>query len=314
MTEMIPKIIIHGGAINPDSGDFLGGIKSAIFEGIKILKTGGTALDAVTESLYILEQKPIFNAGIGAWPNLKGEVELDAIIMDGKELKGGAIAAAKNIKSPIKLARKVMEETDHILIVGSGAEELAKAFGLFELHKIPAERLKQWRDIKRNLKEGKDVPMLNYWKKISKWANIGDTIGAIAIDKDGSIAAGTSSGGFPMKLPGRVGDVPLIGCSTYADNNAGGVSITGHGEVVMTHLLAKKIVDLMRDGYSAKFATEWMVSYINELTRGNALLAIIAIDKFGNLGSARNTDKTPHAYMDVKMSKPLFHFSKIIGI
>jgi beta-aspartyl-peptidase (threonine type) len=312
MTEIVPKIIIHGGAINPDSEPFLEEIKSAIFEGIKILKTGGTALDAVTESLYMLEQKPIFNAGIGAWPNLKGEVELDAIIMDGKSLKAGAIAAAKNVKSPIKLARKVMEETDHILIVGSGAEELAKAFGLFELHKIPEERLKQWQDIKRSLKEGKDVPMLNYWKKISKWASIGDTIGAVAIDKEGSIAAGTSSGGFPMKLPGRVGDVPLIGCSTYADNNAGGVSITGQGEVIMTHLLAKKIIDLMRDGYYAKFATEWMVSYINELTGGKALLAVIAIDKFGNIGSARNTDKMPHAFMDVTMDKPLFHFSKII--
>jgi len=259
------KIIIHGGAINPDSGDFLEGIKKAAIEAVNIMKKGGSALDAVTEAIYILENNPIFNAGKGAWPNLKGEVEMDAIIMDGRTLKAGAVAAVKNVKSPIKLARKIMEETDHILIVGSGAEELAKAFGLYEEHKIPEERLKQWEEIRKNLIEGKEVSLLSYWKKISKWIKIGETVGAVAIDREGSIAAGTSSGGFPMKLPGRVGDVPIIGCSTFADNSAGGVSITGHGEVVMTYTLAKKIVDLMREGVPARFATEWMISYMNEV-------------------------------------------------
>jgi|BEDMetMinimDraft_2_1075160.scaffolds.fasta_scaffold01033_3 beta-aspartyl-peptidase (threonine type) len=306
------KIIIHGGAINPDSGDFLEGIKKAAIEAVNIMKKGGSALDAVTEAIYILENNPIFNAGKGAWPNLKGEVEMDAIIMDGRTLKAGAVAAVKNVKSPIKLARKIMEETDHILIVGSGAEELAKAFGLYEEHKIPEERLKQWEEIRKNLIEGKEVSLLSYWKKISKWIKIGETVGAVAIDREGSIAAGTSSGGFPMKLPGRVGDVPIIGCSTFADNSAGGVSITGHGEVVMTYTLAKKIVDLMREGVPARFATEWMISYMNEVTQGKALFAAIAIDKNGGYGSARNTDKTPHAYFDEKMDKPLFHFSKII--
>jgi Asparaginase len=306
------KIIIHGGAINPDSGDFLEGIKKAAIEAVNIMKKGGSALDAVTEAIYILENNPIFNAGKGAWPNLKGEVEMDAIIMDGRTLKAGAVAAVKNVRSPIKLARKIMEETDHILIVGSGAEELAKAFGLYEEHKIPEERLKQWEEIRKNLIEGKEVSLLSYWKKISKWIKIGETVGAVAIDREGSIAAGTSSGGFPMKLPGRVGDVPIIGCSTFADNSAGGVSITGHGEVVMTYTLAKKIVDLMREGVPARFATEWMISYMNEVTQGKALFAAIAIDKNGGYGSARNTDKTPHAYFDEKMDKPLFHFSKII--
>jgi len=306
------KIIIHGGAINPDSGDFLEGIKKAAIEAVNIMKKGGSALDAVTEAIYILENNPIFNAGKGAWPNLKGEVEMDAIIMDGRTLKAGAVAAVKNVKSPIKLARKIMEETDHILIVGSGAEELAKAFGLYEEHKIPEERLKQWEEIRKNLIEGKEVSLLSYWKKISKWIKIGETVGAVAIDREGSIAAGTSSGGFPMKLPGRVGDVPIIGCSTFADNSAGGVSITGHGEVGMTYTLAKKIVDLMREGVPARFATEWMISYMNEVTQGKALFAAIAIDKNGGYGSARNTDKTPHAYFDEKMDKPLFHFSKII--
>lgn len=309
---MKAKIVIHGGAINPNSGEFLEGVGKAAQEGIKILKNGGSALDAVTEAIYILEQNPIFNAGKGAWPNLKGEVEKDAIIMDGKTLKAGAVAAVKNVKSPIKVARKVMEETDHILLVATGAEEFAKSFNLYEEHKIPEARLKEWQKLRKNLVEGKNVPLLSYWKKISRWAKIGDTVGAVAIDKEGSIAAGTSSGGFPMKLPGRVGDVPLIGCSTYADNNAGGVSITGHGEVVMTYLLAKRIVDFMREGYSAKFATEWIVSFVNELTEGKALFAVIAIDKNGNIGSARNTELTPHAYMDESMDKPLFNFSKII--
>jgi beta-aspartyl-peptidase (threonine type) len=306
------KIIIHGGAINPDSGEFLEGIKKAAIEAINIMKKGGSALDAVTEAIYILENNPIFNAGKGAWPNLKGEVEMDAIIMDGKTLKAGAVAAVKNVKSPIKLARKIMEETDHILVVGSGAEELAKAFGLFEEHKIPEERFKQWQELRKNLIEGKEVPLLSYWKKISKWIKIEETVGAVAMDREGSIAAGTSSGGFPMKLPGRVGDVPIIGCSTYADNNAGGVSLTGHGEVIMTYMLAKRIADLMREGISAQLATELMIKYMNEITQGKALFAAIAIDRNGGYGSARNTDKTPHVYLNEKMDKPLFHFSKIV--
>jgi beta-aspartyl-peptidase (threonine type) len=306
------SIIIHGGAINPDTGDFAEGVSQAAELGMKILASGGNSTDAVCEAIRFLEQNPIFNAGLGAWPNLKGEVELDAIIMEGRHLRAGAVAAAMNLKSPISVARKVMEETDHILLAGRGAEEFAKAFGLYEEHKVPWARMKEWESLREKLTAGESVPMLKYWKKISRWVDKGDTVGAVAIDHDGLIAAATSSGGFPMKLPGRVGDVPLIGCSTYADNEAGGVSMTGHGEVIMTHALAKSCVDLMRQGISAQMAIEAMGEKINYKTQGKIILCIIGIDKKGRAGIIRNVNATPHSYMDETMKTPKVRFSETL--
>jgi beta-aspartyl-peptidase (threonine type) len=305
-------IIVHGGAINPDSGEFKAGVVAAAKTGMELLTSGGNSIDAVTEAIRLLEQNPIFNAGIGAWPNLQGEVELDAIIMEGRDLRSGAVAAARNLTNPILVARKVMEETDHILLAGLGAESFAKAFKLYAEHKVPEARMKEWSELRRKLTSGESVPMLGYWKKISKWAEWGDTVGAVAIDHQGLIAAGTSSGGFPMKMPGRVGDVPIIGCSTFADNSAGGVSLTGHGEVVMTNTLAKSCIELMRQGISAQLAIESMTEMINERTQGRITLCIIGIDKNGRAGIARNNDLTPHALLEEGMKEPKVQFAKKI--
>ena len=307
---MKASIVIHGGAINPDSGAFALGVSGAAKAGMEVLASGGNSIDAVTKAIELLEQNPIFNAGVGAWPNLSGEVELDAIIMEGKNLRAGAVAAAQNLKSPIAVARKVMEETDHILLAGRGAENFARVFGLYENHAIPESRLSEWRELKKKLQSGESVPMLQYWRKIKKWADEADTVGAVAIDHEGLISAATSSGGFPMKLPGRVGDVPIIGCSTYADNNAGGVSITGHGEVVMTYSLAKSCVELMRSGISAQMALESMAELINNKTNGKIILCIIGIDKNGRAGLVRNIDATPHALFDETMKDPRVQFAK----
>lgn len=168
---MKASIIIHGGAINPDSGVFADGVSAAARVGMQVLSSGGNSLDSVTEAIKLLEQNPIFNAGVGAWPNLRGEVELDAIIMEGKDLKSGAVATARNLTNPILVARKVMEETDHILLAGRGAEDFAKAFKLYAEHKVPEARIKEWNELKSKLTSGESVPMLKYWKKISKWAN-----------------------------------------------------------------------------------------------------------------------------------------------
>ena len=307
---MKASIVIHGGAINPDSGEFAAGVSNAAKIGLDVLARGGNSIDAVTKAIQLLEQNPIFNAGVGAWPNLSGEVELDAIIMEGKNLRAGAVAAAQNLKSPIAVARKVMEETDHILLAGRGAENFAKVFSLYEQHKVPESRLREWNDLKKKLLSGESVPMLQYWNKIKKWADQSDTVGAVAIDHEGLIAAATSSGGFPMKLPGRVGDVPIIGCSTYADNDAGGVSITGHGEVVMTYTLAKSCIELMRSGISAQMALESMGELINNKTNGKIILCIIGIDKKGRAGLVRNVDATPHALFDETMKTPKLQFAK----
>jgi beta-aspartyl-peptidase (threonine type) len=308
------SIIVHGGAINPDADAFSEGVAQAAITGMGILRSGGNSVDAVTQAIQFLENNPIFNAGLGAWPNLKGEVELDAIIMEGETLRAGAVAAARNLASPILVARKVMEETDHILLAGPGAEQFAKVFGLYKEHRVPDARLKEWKEMKKKLEAGEDIPMLQYWKKISKWLGkeAADTVGAVAIDHDGLISAATSSGGFPMKLPGRIGDVPLIGCSTYADNAAGGISMTGHGEVIMTNSLAKTCVELMRQGISAQMAIESMVDVINYKTKGMVLLCIIGIDKNGRVGVARNVDATPVAYLEETMSSPRVKFAKTI--
>ena len=156
--------------------------------------------------------------------------------------------------------------------------------------------------------------MLQYWKKISSWLDEGDTVGAVAIDHEGLVSAATSSGGFPMKLPGRIGDVPIIGASTYADNQAGGVSITGHGEVIMTHALAKTCVDLMRKGISAQMAVESMAELINNKTNGKIILCIIGLDREGRVGLARNVNTTPHAFLDETMSFPRVQFAKVVSL
>ncbi len=311
---MKASIIIHGGAINPDSGAFAEGVSAAAKVGMEVLSSGGNSVDAVTEAIKLLEGNPIFNAGLGAWPNLNGEVELDAIIMEGRNLKSGAVAAARNLTNPILVARKVMEETDHILLAGRGTEDFARAFDLYAEHKVPEARMREWNALKEKLAAGENVPMLQYWKKISRWAENSDTVGAVAIDHEGLISAATSSGGFPMKMPGRVGDVPIIGCSTYADDEAGGVSLTGHGEVVMTNALARSCVDLMRSGISAQMAVESMTELINDKTNGKIILCIIGIDKKGRSGIARNVDATPHAFLDETMDAPRIRYAKKVSL
>ena len=158
------SIVIHGGAINPDFGVFAHGVSEAATNGMEILRSGGNSIDAVTVAIKLMEQNPIFNAGVGAWPNLKGEVELDAIIMEGKNLRAGAVAAARNLKSPVSVARKVMEETDHILLAGLGAENFSRAFGLYEeKHETPEARWKEWSELKHKLRgrrESSDAPVL----------------------------------------------------------------------------------------------------------------------------------------------------------
>lgn len=305
-----PAIVIHGGAINPLSKDFTNGVSEAAREGISIMEKKLSSLEAVVRAIEVMENNPIFNAGTGSWPNLDGQIEMDAFIMDGKTLKAGAVACIKMVKNPILVAKKVMEETDHILLAGEGAEKFARNSGFAKHNPLTEERKKQWEDLIHKLKRGEKLPMFEYWKKIRKY--VGDTVGAVAIDSEGNISAGTSSGGFPLKLPGRVGDVPLIGCSTYASNHIGGVSITGHGEVVMRYLLAKKVCDTIAEGQEAQEAVENTIKFVNKEEKGNILLTIIAMDKRGNVGAARNVDATPHAYICKGMRDPRVNFAPIV--
>lgn len=290
-------IVVHGGAINPLDEKFNNGVKQAVLKGSALLEKGGPALDVVTEAIVEMEDNPIFNAGTGSWANLAGDVEMDAIIVDGARQTSGAVASIRRVKNPILVARKVMEETDHILLAGEGATSFARALGFADYNPLTEEREQTWREMKEKLRKGEQLPMTKYWTKISKFASA-DTVGVVTLDKEGNMAAGTSSGGFPFKLPGRVGDVPIINCATFASNECG-VSLTGHGEIVMHNIIARRIHDSVLNGIEPQEAIEgtFRKVLLSLKNREGVLMAGIALDKKGNVGVARNVDLTPHAFI-----------------
>jgi beta-aspartyl-peptidase (threonine type) len=306
-------IVVHGGAINPLTEPFNSGVTQAAFAGYEVLKRNGTALDAVTEAVRTMEDNPIFNAGTGAWPNLSGEIEMDAVIVDGKKISTGAVACIRRVKNPVLVAKKVMEETDHILLVGEGATKFARSVGFPDYDPLTKDRMTEWSALKEKVRRGEQTSMMKYWSKISKFATA-DTVGAVALSTKGDMAAATSSGGFPLKLPGRVGDVPIINCSTYASNRVGGVSLSGHGEIIIKEILARRIHDRMTTGEHPQVAIERAIEEtLSHLeSREGVLMAGIALDKDGNVGMARNVDLTPHAYINSTVDKVSVNFGKRI--
>jgi len=286
-----PIIIVHGGAWNiPDElvEDHIRGVKKAAGVGWKILESGGSALDAVEEAVKTMEDDPTFDAGRGSFLNEDGFVELDAIIMDGSTLNVGAVAAVRNIKNPIVLARKVMELTEHVLLVGEGANRFAKKIGIetVDLNELVLEReIKRW----KKFKEGK-ITTKDLFEKSPK-----GTVGAVALDKYGNFAAATSTGGIAGKMVGRVGDTPLVGCGAYADNNYGAVSSTGHGEKIMKIVLAKEVINFIAQGCSAQEAANKGIKLIWERLKGRA--GVIVLDKNGNIGISYNTPRMAYAYV-----------------
>ncbi|MHA1581431.1 MAG: isoaspartyl peptidase/L-asparaginase [Candidatus Baldrarchaeia archaeon] len=285
-----PVIIVHGGAWNiPDElvKDHIKGVEKAASVGWKILRNGGSALDAVEEAVKTMEDDPTFDAGKGSFLNEEGFVELDAIIMDGSTLDVGAVAAVRNIKNPVVLARKVMELIEHVLLVGEGANKFAEKIGL---KTVDPKDLVLEREIERwkQFKEG----------KISTEDLFGEpkgTVGAVALDKHGNFAAATSTGGVAGKMVGRVGDTPIVGCGAYADNNYGAVSSTGHGEKIMKIVLAKEVINFIAQGCSAQEAADKGIKLIWERLKGGA--GVIVIDKNGNIGISYNTPRMAYAYV-----------------
>jgi L-asparaginase / beta-aspartyl-peptidase len=237
-----PSLIIHGGAWNiPDESveDCRAGIQRALEAGWKILSTGGAAIDAVTSAIVILEDDPTFDAGFGSHLNSEGHVQLDAILMDGNTLKAGAVAAVEHIHNPIRLARAVLEHSEHMMLVAGGAEKFAEEHGIAL---CPPEDLIHERERiawRRCLSDAHAVE--------HHLGHESGTVGAVALDEHGHLFAATSTGGTCCKLPGRVGDSPLIGCGCYADSDSGGVSCTGHGEGIMKIVMAKMATDLLHD-------------------------------------------------------------------
>ncbi len=258
--------------------------------GLEVLSSGGTALDAVEAAVRQLETDPTFDAGCGSFLNEDGEVELDASIMDGATLKAGAVAAVRRLLHPVTLARKIMEETDHLLLVGTGAEKFARKMGM---KFSPTTALLTGRE-------------LELWKKLKKKETFHaktvfsghpkGTVGAVVLDSSGNLAAATSTGGTPRKMAGRVGDTPVIGAGTYADNLLGAVSCTGWGEGIMRIGLARRILNYIENGADAPNAVKKAVEEMRRRVDGYG--GAILVTPKGEIGLYHNTPKMAFAYSD----------------
>lgn len=287
---MKPKLIVHGGAWNiPDEfieAHIRGVRKSASIIFPKLLE-GMSALDAAEAAVNILEEDPTFDAGRGAFLNEIGEIELDAMIMDGRNLNFGAVAAVQNLLHPVSVARKVMEETEHCFLVGKGGTKFAQKMG-FEI--LNPEELLTERELKF-FYEIKNDP--NFKTHLPFEFQPRDTVGAVVLDKNGNLAAATSTGGTARKMVGRVGDSPIIGAGAYAENGLGATSATGWGESIMKVLLSKTVCDNFTQ-YSAMKAAEKGIEKLQN--KVNGLGGIIGIDFRGEYAFAHNTPKMAHAY------------------
>ena len=269
-------LVIHGGAGVMDKKDFtpeleksyLDKMNEALDSGEAILESGGTSLDAVTAAVIVMEDSPLFNAGKGSVFSETGENEMDAAIMNGKDLSAGAVAGVRTIKNPILAARKVMEESNHVLLVRDGAEKFAKEHGVEIVDPSYFFTQKRWDALLKAQKHG--------------------TVGAVAIDKQGNLAAATSTGGMTNKMTGRVGDTPIIGAGTYANNNTCAVSATGHGEYFMRYTVGHDISALMEyKGMTLENAANEVI--FRKLLPAGGTGGVIAVDKEGNYSMPFNT-------------------------
>lgn len=281
-------IAVHGGAgpIASDADDEAvmakQGCRAAARAGYAVLRAGGSALDAVVEAVAILEDDPQFNAGTGSCLNDEGDVEMDASVMEGEALRAGAVALVRTVKNPVRLARAVMERTEHLFLAGRGALKLAREAGLQEVD--PRALV---------------VPrMLTRWERERKKRALPaapGTVGAVALDARGHVAAATSTGGTSFKRGGRIGDTALIGCGTYADDRTGAASATGHGESIVKVVLAKAACDALEAGLPAERAAEEAIS---RLQRVDGSAGLILISRTGAIGLHCNTERMARAWID----------------
>lgn len=286
-------IVIHGGAGTilksnmtiEKEAEYVTKLKQALEAGYKILDNGGSSLNAVNAAINIMEDSPLFNAAKGAVLTEKGVAELDASIMDGKNLMAGAVAGVRHVKNPINLARLVMEKSPHVMMVGGGAEEFGKENNVDMVDNSYFITKDRWDSYQKMLKREEEK------KKAEKHG----TVGAVALDKSGNLAAGTSTGGMMMKKFGRVGDAPIIGAGTYANNNTCAISATGHGEYFIRLGVAKDISSLMEyKNYTLNEAASEVI--IKKLGKLGGDGGIIGIDKNGNIAMPFNTSGMYRGY------------------
>jgi isoaspartyl peptidase/L-asparaginase-like protein (Ntn-hydrolase superfamily) len=268
---MLPVIALHGGAGTLRKSDmtrrraarYRAALQDALMRGYSILQSNGTGLDAVTAAVVAMEDSPLFNAGRGAVYNAEGRHELDAAIMDGATLRAGAVACVGRIRNPVLAARAVMEHSRHVLLAGRGAERFARARGL------------------AMVSPGYFATRTRLTALRHKLVGHHGTVGAVALDRDGNLAAATSTGGFTAKLPGRIGDSPLVGAGTYADNATCAVSGTGLGEAFIRCVLAHDVAARMR--YRGDPLSRAATAALGRIARLGADGGLVAVDRRGNL-------------------------------
>jgi len=266
----------------------LNGVRRAADHGFRILFIGGSALDAVEAAIVAMEDNPVFNAGRGSALNLRGEIETDAAMMDGKTLRGAGVALLRDIRNPIKAARIVFEKTDHVLIAGPSARELAIANGLAKANLRVSSRVKAWKEGLRTL-ESKRVSYLSRTSPeiIQHFlAKSSDTVGALCLDSDRNLAAACSTGGVSLKLPGRIGDSAILGAGLYADNDSGAATATGIGEQAIRLVISKAACDLMKRENPLSAATKAIRHSTKRLGEG---IGLLTLDRNGRYGVAHNT-------------------------
>ncbi|MDQ0969950.1 beta-aspartyl-peptidase (threonine type) [Flavobacterium sp. W4I14] len=295
-------MVIHGGAgtilkknMSPEKeAAYIAALTKALNAGYAEIKAGKSSLDAVEATIHVLENDPHFNAGKGAVFTHDGRNELDAAIMDGKTLMAGSVAGVTTIKNPISAARAVMEKSEHVMMVGAGADQFAKEVGLEIVNPKYFWTKERWDGLQQAIKEDSTKAVLDHGSKKSELFGVKNhdykfgTVGCVALDQAGNLAAGTSTGGMTNKKYGRVGDAPIIGAGTYCNNETAGISCTGWGEFYIRNVVAKTISDLMEyKGLSVAEASKIALDKVGKMGGDGGL---IALDKKGNMTMPFNTE------------------------
>lgn len=295
-----PILLVHGGAwaIPADAAAaHEAGVRHALEAGYAILARGGAALDAVEAAVTVMEDDPTFDAGRGSFLTSDGRVQLDALLMDGGRMKAGGVACVERLRNPIQAARLVLEQSQHVYFVGAGAEQFAQAHGVrlidnaelvleSERERLAAAQAREAAGFADDTFSGhKDDKSPE--TACTAGMESHDTVGAVALDAHGNLAAGTSTGGTLNKTPGRVGDSSLIGCGCYADNESAAVSLTGWGEPIMKLVLGKWAVDKVASGTSPELAACEAISYLYNRLGGHGGMILLGPD--GRFGLAHNT-------------------------
>jgi len=292
-----PVLVIHGGAwAIPDEmvDAHLNGVRNAAAAGWPVLERGGSALDAVEEAVVVMEDDETFDAGRGSFLNRDGKVQLDAFIMDGATLRGGGVGCVERLRNPVRAARKILSDSPHVYFVAEGAERFAAEHGIALCRNedliIPreVERLREYQALTATNGNDLFAPTISH-HLLSHDLLSHDTVGAVALDRAGNIAASTSTGGTLNKAPGRLGDSSLIGCGCYADNLSAAASTTGWGEPIMKLVLAKWAADRVESGSLPEWAAKEAMNYLKQRVNGHG--GIILLDAQGRFGIAHNTPR-----------------------